>query len=971
MTVVAGVVASGAFASVLPLGFAIAQSLGPRRAPGALATALPLGVGAVSIPLTLCAVLGEFHAQWIGALGWCATLVLAARMLSRPVRERARRRVVPGAGERYAIGALLVLAAALYFGFPAESPLGSRDEGLYSLTGMALDRAGTLTVPVPDDLARAPALFASVSQGIDFHLPGIPAGKVLKSQFAPLLPAWIAQLHGVGGDRLLYRVNALFALAAIVVFHALARRVLRPAFAVLATVVFALQPAQIWSARINLSEPLGQLLALGGILLAVDSLRARNDARMPAGDTLWSRNARTFAAAALFALACFARLDMLIVTPLFFAAAIAVVLFGRADAGAARRLARLGVATLAFQTVAVLALMAYSPAYVADHARAPLTALVVTAILALAWMVAQRAARHGAPMPRGRRHIGGVAVAVLCAGFAYAAFVRPHIGSYAIIPGHSAIAGMRDFREESLRNLAAYLGWPALFLALAGACVAALRVARGKCDASLTMLVTLMVGTSVVFLAAPRVSPDHFWAIRRFVTLAMPMIVLFAGFGAQRAVTMGAGWRSRPGVMLAAVAAAAALLWMQRATLFVSENAGLTAQLRSLEARLPPGPLVIRDHDALATTLALGFGRTVLPLRDAQVAVDAAAQSFWRHCATAHCTLIHRSFAGLAGLQLGPTDHASLTRRYIAPAYTPLPKHIANETTEILLTPVRGLAPGLAPRNAGAARDWRLADRGFYRDEPSGPFTARWTDGHAELALPPWPADELEIRLAVARDTDVRIAIDGTPFFDGALAVGEHTLRHALPRNAGAPRILSIESSTFVPEARGLGTDPRSLGVSVRAIRLIDDSVGWMTPMSPDEAYRSAVRPAGGNVALAHRVGRTGDAPMLAIDVENRGDAVWPAAVDAVGANHYVALGILWQRAGAHAPVLEQRVQLPYSLRPGERVRMNVRLDGAATGPATLPEGAYDVRVGLVHEGVAWFADRGQRTLEFHVQRLP
>ena len=950
----APILASGTFLGVIPLGIALGRRLGYRRPADMLAMAGSLGVAAMSVPLAVCAVLGVFDTSWIGVAGWCTAIGTTAW-----IAYQARGRKAPWyEGIRKADLGMVVLvglAAFLYLGYPAESPLGNRDEGLYSLGGLALDRAGTLVIPRPDALAKAPTLFAPLFQGSDFFLPGVPEGSELKPQFSPILPAWIAELHAAGGDRWLYRVNALFALGALGVLHLLARQRLRPAFALLAAAVFALNPAQIWISRVNLAEPLGQLLTLGGIALGVDALRSRNRLRLTA-------------AAALFTLSCSVRLDMAIVAPLLFAARFAASLWGPPVADEEARMTfRLAAATLGGQALAVAGLAVWTPVYVADNLRPLLLALAASLIFAMG----HATVRHGTlgslrsvPM---RKRVALGCIAALCVAFGYAALVRPHLTPFALIPGKGALAGLRDYREESLRNLAAYLGWPALLFALAGAVIGTARVIAGRASASATILVVLAIGTATVYLTAPEVSPDHFWAIRRFVTLAIPLIILMGGWGVQALVAATIGWRYRPTIPILMVVAATFLLWAQRHTLFFRENAGLTAQLRALDATLPPGPLIIRDLDALGTTFALGFGRAVLPLRDEHVAVDIATQSFWRDCQRRECTLLHASFDGLGGLRTGASRIVSLTRRYIAPTYKPLARQIAREEVKFFVTPILGVDPAHPPRNAGAVRDWRLQDRGLYRDESGA---RRWTDGDADLMLPDWRADELQIRLAneFGRPSDVRIDLDGRQLFDGRLTPGEHTLDFPMGPDAPKQRQISIRSSTFVPKDLGINADPRTLGLSIRAVRLIDSAVPVMTPTSPWEAYRSAIELPGGVGELPRELDRARTSLPLMVDVENQGNAVWLALGEVPSGAPHVALGIYWTHPGRSRRLLEQRVQLPYSLRPGESLRIGVPIDPRSPPLRNLPDGGYEVTVGLVYDGVAWFADRGGRSIVFPVK---
>ena len=55
----------------------------------------------------------------------------------------------------------------------------------------------------------------------------------------------------------------------------------------------------------------------------------------------------------------------------------------------------------------------------------------------------------------------------------------------------------------------------------------------------------------------------------------------------------------------------------------------------------------------------------------------------------------------------------------------------------------------------------------------------------------------------------------------------------------------------------------------------------------------------------------------------------------------------------------QQRIAMPYSLRPHEHWSTALVLDFDTDPLRQLPAGDYDLHVGMVLEGVAWFADRG------------
>jgi hypothetical protein len=936
--------ASGVFVALLPLGLAIARSLGLDRTRDVLALALPLAIGAMSIPLAIAALAGRFSVEWNGAWGWLLSVLTAMSF----ARARTTRFAAPPLNRiswnRVAVPVVLASAAIVYALGVVETPIGSRDEGVYTLAALALERAGIAEIGGPGAAARASGLFEPFVNGIVFHLPGIPAAAHLRPQFSPLLPAWIAQLHAIGGDDVLYRFNLLAAIACAGVFYALARRVVRAPCALVALLAFALNPAQVWIARINLAEPLGALFSLAGLLLVLESVRC--GAKAVGG-----------AAIALLALAVIVRVDMIMISPLLLTAATALAWTER-DRTRSDALVRSGACALGMQAAAIAVLASWSPPYIVEHLRILLLAPAAAALAIVAYAVVRR---RPAPSPLGRSRalapaVLGMAITLL---FLYAALVRPHVEPYALIPDHGSIlAGTRDFREDSLPDLAAYIGWPCVILALVGVLVAIRRGARGRGAGALLVLSVVAVEAAVVYLWAPVVSPDHPWAIRRMATLVIPLSILLAGYGLQSLLHITFGWRQFRLAQLAVPVTALSLLALQRSTLRFSENSGLTAQVRAIEAALPDGPIVIRGYDGLATTLALGFGRDVLPLRDEFVAVNDASRALWAECGARACTLLHATYEGLDGLQLGAAQTLRLSREYIQPAFHPLATERRRETVNILASPVSGISANPPPSNAGAARDWRIDDHGFYRDELVPGAVARWTRGDATMTLGASVADRIEVRLASAAPAPMplQIEIDELPRFEGTIAPGEHVWRFPVDLANAAPHRLRLRSFTFVPSRAGIDGDRRSLGVSVRAVRLLDGAAPVLSAASPASDFRSRLVIRRTDVVPADT---TRGALAFRVDVDNVGAAAWPSSAEVGQRVPSVALGYYWLRTGDGHRLVEQRIALPYSLSPGEHWSTAMIVDLDSQPPRRLPPGEYELHVGLVLDGVAWFSDRG------------
>jgi hypothetical protein len=954
--------ALGVVAAIIPTGLRLVQGragFGRRQCRAEVwALAVPVGIAAWSLPLVAAAYAGLFEPAALGLLGWIAAVAFGGNLIDGRIRPR-----ISWHGASMSFG--LALVAWLYAAFPNETLLGNRDEGLYSLMALRLAQTRSVSIEMPPQAASAPALFQPLADGPPppFFLPGVyETAQGLRLQFPGLLPAWIAQVAAATNGSGLFRSSALLSLCAVWVFFVLAHRLLRAPAAWLAVVVFALNPAQVWIARINLVEPLARLLVLGGLLAAVMAME-RREARL------------ALLAGGMFGVAAYGRLDLLMLSPLVIAAIVVMRLWPspRFDA-AVPTMSVVAVATVSAQSLAVLLLALSSPDYLRPNSEAVVAAVAFTGVALatlplLKWpgicMLRQPAAR--------RTLVWAVAAAVLLL-LTYAALVRPRAEPFALIQryGHP-LDGTRDYREQSLLGLAAYLSWPIVLAAAFGTAIATWRVLRGRAAPALLLAALAFVPTTLALLANPHVSPDHFWAVRRFVPLAIPGVVLLAAYGVQTLLAPLAAGTRRRAVGLLALAAAARLIAVQWPTLFVQENRELSSKLAALDAALGETPLVlVRDLDALGASLAVGFGRPVLPLRDATIAIDDGTRAFWAHCtASAPCVLVHTDFQGLSGLALGSSRWIRLERRVIEQTPVPLPHGTTIEALQFALTPVLGLADRAPSTLAGAYRDWSLDDRGFHREDLLPSYSGRWTNGDAALRLPRTGADTLELRFLVPGNVPqpVRVTLDGVVLHDGPLA-GAQKLTFGLQPDEGVTdsRLLTVRSPTFTPKAAGQGSDTRELGVWLAGVRQFNSAAPRLHRVLAHGAVGSRVVIAGSPFVEPLVIDSQASDRRVTMTVANEGDLVWPAGSEVGPDEVPVILGIVWRRLPDLAVVHEQRTSLPFAVRPGERLLMTPSLDSRAQDGRPMPQGDYELEIDLLQEHVAWFAQRGGEPARLRVR---
>ncbi|MFQ5668460.1 MAG: hypothetical protein ACE5I7_18805, partial [Candidatus Binatia bacterium] len=306
--------------------------LGGNTLPRVTSFALMTVAGLVvwSVPLLGSVVAGIYRGAYVGLLGWGVTLVVGAAVLRSTARRkrdgepspppapaamRAREKpTMPESGKKdrrkgsapaqpaartragkgqnpapaqrppgtapclqkhgtavwnWVLALGLLVAAALYLGYPAQSIYGGRDEGVYAGLAVYIAHHGQLQVPYPwpDD---ATPIFANTWVGFPGFYKTQPA---MTPQFGHLFSAWLAQAFATFGHQGLFRLNAVFALLSLAVFYGICRLAVPQSYAVVATLFLAFNPSQLWTARITLSEIYTQLFIWSGLLLLFRALQ--------------------------------------------------------------------------------------------------------------------------------------------------------------------------------------------------------------------------------------------------------------------------------------------------------------------------------------------------------------------------------------------------------------------------------------------------------------------------------------------------------------------------------------------------------------------------------------------------------------------------------------------------------------------------------------------------------------------------
>jgi hypothetical protein len=475
-----------------------------------------------ALPAMVLLLAGHFSPGWVFPAGVAGAALAVAVCGAGP--EHVDRRAV-----RYTLIAIgLAFAWCLINSFfSAENLFAHRDPATYNLTGRWLMDHSHLRIPSQAEIFGSPAGGAGGSAGF-----GQDGPDQLYSQGNHLLPALLAVsgwLFGIAG---LLKANVTFGALALLTFFGLARRVVDPPLALLAMVVFGVSMPLIFVSRDTYSESLALLFLVGGLGLlhrAVGSGLHRDFAL--AGFVLGtSAMARVDSGVSLLAVLLTAAIFPIFARPTerrkavlsayaLVGGLVVPVLVGWLD------VAHLSYGYYRDERHHIL------PIFYAGYALLVILPLVVWA----SWHPAVRRVLRSPQLPRRAT----IAAAVLIGGGV--AFLasrplwmvahgrnNPFVASLQRQAG-DAVDGTRTYDEWTVHRLAQYLGWPLVILGVIGYILLVRRCIRTR---SLATIGTITVGLamSLLYLRASTITPDQPWAMRRYVPVVLPILIIAAAY---------------------------------------------------------------------------------------------------------------------------------------------------------------------------------------------------------------------------------------------------------------------------------------------------------------------------------------------------------------------------------------------------------------------------------------------------------
>jgi hypothetical protein len=601
---------------------------------------LPVAVAGFATPAIVMLLANQFIPALAVVLG-VVSAALAVSLVRVEAVEVARREVVLAG---VAVG-LVIVWTVLSLRFSAENLFAQRDSATYELTARWLMDHPSLPIHTQADLFGSPLGSDGTSAGFQRQ-----TDTTVFAQGNHLLPVLLATVGSLFGTTAMLKANVVLAGIALLAFFAIARRVVGAGFALVGLVAFAVSMPMIYVSRDTFTEPLALLFLMGGLALLYRAVESGRVIDFAAAGFVTSVAAvvRIDAYAALLSLLVVATILLAVAPP------------HRRRPAAWRSAALIGSAgpmvVLGYLDVSWL-----SPGYyhnqrgqitslaIAGLALAGLGAVVV--VIAWSWR-GPISARIGTPA--GRLVLGRLAGATVVVAFLvllsrpWWMTARGELDNLILRTAQQAqglpVDGTRLYTEYTVDWQAMYFGWPTVILAVLGYVLLLNRLIR-RGDYRLLGLLVMSLSLSALYLWTPQITPDQVWAMRRYVPVVTPGLLIAALATLSTAwmwITSGAGRAVvRSGVVAACVAAMAIPWLVTRPVGDLREEAPQAAQIDAMCAAVPSDGAVLVVDESLrwgylqtirayceVPTLAL-VGASAGQVADAERAVSAHGRTLY------------------------------------------------------------------------------------------------------------------------------------------------------------------------------------------------------------------------------------------------------------------------------------------------------------------------------------------------------
>jgi hypothetical protein len=415
--------------------------------------------------------------------------------------------------------------------FAGEVLLVQRDPGFLTLEGVWLTSHADPSIPI-----RSATDLAAVNSDVRVISDAFwRFGDEIHAQGAKTFPGLLAMAGWVLGLRGVLIGNLLIGALGLLAVYDVARRLISPRWGLVPVAALALSTPMIYFSRSAFTEPTNIVLTFGGLAVLWSAFRDPRLARFALGGAMVGATAlsRIDGAAVSAGLILGLGVVAAVSGPSERRARIAGLV---AASGAALLMVGLGYVDLAL----------HSAGYLADHRSlyVQLLALLGACLVAVGMLIVVLRWERLRSWLAARRGLLGTVAAGLVAVAAVALASRPlWMQRNLIEPGSGQawfiaaaqkaagdpVDGTRSYDEMTVTWLGWYLGPLTLILAVAGTALLLRRSIVGWRPEVLVFLATLGI-PALLYLIRPAITPDHIWAMRRFLPAVIPAALVLAGW---------------------------------------------------------------------------------------------------------------------------------------------------------------------------------------------------------------------------------------------------------------------------------------------------------------------------------------------------------------------------------------------------------------------------------------------------------
>ncbi|MBB5264803.1 hypothetical protein HNP82_001942 [Catenibacillus scindens] len=415
----------------------------------------------------------------------------------------------------------LIFVAIIYFFFPTKYLWARRDPALYVINGVNIAKTGSMDLNIDEYLNLN---YDEIKGFVDLEYRGIYSdyeygdsdqpGK-LTSQFLQYFSSALAFGYSFGGLSALFRVNAIIGVLCFIIVYYFVKKIWGKNTATIAAILLALNPAQIWCARIPQTELLYQLFFILGIYIISLNWHRKN---LPSG----------VLGGAILGFIGLNRIDAYILGLGILLVCAYFVFF---EQKMAKYCIFVVIGYLFAMSVSLIYSYTKSYYYIVEHWDAGVLNLLIYANIACLiliiignilrlFMKKQKDTFNILKKISQKKEFRLYIIGFLFIVFLFIYFIRPDF--------QTGLDADFDFNQRALVEFCWYVSFLAFLLAFVG--LWKIMKSYSRC-CMLSMFLACGLASVVVYIYRPAIAPDHIWASRRWVSVCFPFIIILASVG--------------------------------------------------------------------------------------------------------------------------------------------------------------------------------------------------------------------------------------------------------------------------------------------------------------------------------------------------------------------------------------------------------------------------------------------------------